>query len=80
MIVPAVHHTDSQSGWSFRFATLLAHASRVTEHRSPLSSPDRLALDRLDTAQPEALLLIGVATAETLSEIGRIDHDIVLRI
>ena len=35
----------------------------VAEHRPPLSSPGRLALDRLGAAHLEVLLLIGVATA-----------------
>lgn len=55
IIIQAAHHADSQSGWSFRFATLLAHASRVTEHRPPLSSPGKRALNRLETAQLEAI-------------------------
>ena len=42
MIVQAARHTDSQSGWSFRYATLLAHATWR-------------ALDRLGTAQLEAI-------------------------
>ena len=44
----------------------------VTEHRPPPSSQGRRAPDRLGAAQPEVLLLIGVATAETLDEISLI--------
>jgi hypothetical protein len=36
----------------------------VTEHRPPLSSPGRLALDGLGAAQLEVLLLISVVTAD----------------
>ena len=35
----------------------------MAEHRPPLSSPGRLALDRLGAVHLEVLLLIGVATA-----------------
>jgi hypothetical protein len=52
----------------------------VKDHRPPLSSPGRLALDGLDAAQLEALLLIGVATAETLYAIESGDRHIVWRI
>ncbi len=38
----------------------------AVEHRPPPSSPGRRAPDRLGAAQPEVLLLIGVATAWTL--------------